>query len=58
MNVPETPKAMEIVAEISVLKRRMVELRALLRFAETRELATKLHPDKRTRKRREHAVNA
>ena len=33
----------EIQAEMTALKQRMAELRALLRFSETRELAAKVH---------------
>lgn len=43
VNLPETPKPDEIQAEMTALKRRMAELRALLRFSEARELAAKVH---------------
>ncbi len=43
VNLPATPKPDAILAEMTELKRRMAELRALLRFSEARELAAKVH---------------
>lgn len=42
IEIPNTPRATEIRAELATLQRRAAELRALLRFAESRELAKKV----------------
>jgi hypothetical protein len=52
VQIPETPTSDEIRSELAAIKKRAAQLRALLRFAETRELTEAIHPDRLQRQRK------
>ncbi len=54
VQIPETPTADEVRLELVAIKKRAAQLRALLRFAETRELTEVIHREPPQRRGEAH----